>query len=113
MLLNVSYYEDGIKIIILQGRMDIVGTQEIETRFTALVASETSKIIIDLLGFEFMSSIGIGIIVRVADALLRRGGKIVILNPRVEVLRVLESTQITKVIPVFNDIGSAAAYFKG
>ncbi len=112
MILTVSILDDGVKLIILKGRMDIAGTQEIDTRLTIATASETANIIIDLSDVEFMASIGIGVMVRAANALLRRKGKMVFLNPQPIVQTALESTQIIQVIPIVRDIETARIYFK-
>jgi len=112
MLLTVSELEDGIKLISLTGRMDIVGTQEIDTRLTVATASESANIIIDLSAVEFMASIGIGVLVRAANALLHRKGKIVFMNPQSNVLHALESTQINKVVPIVNNLEAAREFLK-
>jgi anti-anti-sigma factor len=112
MLLTVTELEDGIKIITLEGRMDIDGTQKIDTRLTVATASESANVIVDLSGVEFMSSIGIGVLVRSANALKQRQGKIVLLNPQPGVFKVLEATQINTVIPIVFDIESAHAILK-
>jgi len=41
---------DGVKTIILTGRMDIAGTQEIEQQFTSLAAGQKALIAVDLSG---------------------------------------------------------------
>lgn len=53
--------EDDIKLISLKGRMDIAGTQEIDTRLTVATASVTINVIMDLADVEFMTFIGIGV----------------------------------------------------
>ena len=109
MVLNVTELEGGVKKISLQGRMDIDGTQEIDMRLTIATASESASVILDLTGVEFMSSIGIGVIVRAANALKRRHGKIVLMNPQPLVIMVLEATQIHTIIPIVPDVQSALA----
>jgi anti-sigma B factor antagonist len=109
MLLTVTQLEDGIKKISLQGRMDIDGTQEIDTRLTVATASESANVVIDLSGVDFMSSIGIGVLVRAANALKRRHGKIVLLNPQPIVSLVLEATHIGTIMPIATDMDSARA----
>lgn len=112
MLLTVTELEDGIKKITLQGRMDIDGTQKIDMRLTAVTASESANVIVDLSGVDFMSSIGIGVLVRSANALKQRQGKIVLLNPQPSVFKVLEATQINTIIPIVYDMESARALLK-
>lgn len=87
--------------------MDIVGTQNIETKFTAVTASESAKIIVDLSGVEFIASIGIGVIVLEVNALLLRGGRLVLLNPQKNVRDALEVTLITNIALVATDLDAA------
>lgn len=109
MTLDIFELENGVKKIDLKGRMDIFGTQDIETKFTAVTASEAAKVIVDLSGVDFMASIGIGVIVRAVNALFLRGGKLVMLNPQDNVCDALEMTMITKVAPITYDLNSAFA----
>ena len=51
---------DGIERIILTGRMDSAGTDQIEMRFTALTATRPARIVVDMAQVPFLSSIGIG-----------------------------------------------------
>jgi anti-sigma B factor antagonist len=111
MQLNVSVMEDGIKFITLKGRMDIMGTQEIDTNLTAHIASESSNVIIDMSGVDFIASIGIGVIAGSANALLKRQGKIVILNPQPALHNVIKLAAISKVIPIVFDMDAARSCF--
>jgi anti-anti-sigma factor len=111
MQLSVVILEDGIKLITLIGRMDIMGTQEIDTKLTAHIASESANIIIDMSGVDFIASIGIGVIAGSANALLKRQGKIVILNPQPAVHNAIKLTAVTRVIPVVFDMDAARSYF--
>ena len=58
-------------------------------------------------GVEFMSSIGVSVIVRVARALASRDGKLVLLTPRPNVRDVLVRTSIDQIIPIHGDLESA------
>lgn len=112
MTMSVTEPEEGIRLITLIGRFDILGSEKIGTPLTANIVSEDANVILDMTGVEFIASIGIGVIVGAANALLRRGGKIAMLNPREVVYKAIESTAITKVIPCYYDMESARSYLK-
>jgi anti-anti-sigma factor len=112
MQLNVVVLEDGIKYITLIVRMDIIGSQEIDTKLTSHIASESANVIIDMAGVDFIASIGIGVIAGSANALLKRHGKIVILNPQPAVFNAIKMTRITEVIPIVFDMDTARSYLK-
>jgi len=99
--------EDGVRRINLAGRMDVEGTRQIDLKFTTLSATAQGWIVVDLSGVEFMSSIGLGTLVRSAVAQNRRNGKLVLLAPRPGVDRVLIATRINVVIEVYQDFEAA------
>ncbi len=103
----------GIILLKLQGRMDITGVNKIGTSFTGYCAGERPKIIVDLAGVDFLTSIGIRLLVTNAKSIMSRGGKMVILNPTPEVMGVLEITDIPAIIPVYSQIESAEAVLLG
>ena len=76
-------------------------------KFTSLAASTRRFILVDLSAVEFISSLGLGTLVRSAAAQTLRKGKLVVLGPRPNVERVFETTRVNEVIPVFHDPDAA------
>jgi anti-anti-sigma factor len=112
MQMTVSKQEDGVTLLKLSGRMDIDGTGEIDLKLTTAAAEDGVLMITDLSGVGFMSTIGIGTLIRVAKAVRRRGGNIVILNPRPVVRLVLEKTRINEIIAMVDDYTAAVLAVK-
>jgi anti-sigma B factor antagonist len=100
-------FEDGVRMIRLKGRLDMEGAEAADLKLTSLAAVRQGYVIVDLDGVEFMSSIGVSIIVRVARAVTSRQGRLVLLKPRPNVADVLARTQIDQLIPVFTDLDAA------
>jgi anti-sigma B factor antagonist len=109
MLVEHDDLEDGVRMIRLKGRLDLEGAEAADLKLTSLAATRQNYVIVDLNGVEFMSSIGISVIVRVARALTSRKGRLVLLKPRPNVADVLARTQIDQVIPVFVELSDARA----
>ena len=107
MLVEHDDLEDGIRMIRLKGRLDLEGTEAADLKLTSLAATSKNFVIVDLEGVEFLSSIGVSIIVRVARAATARQGRLVLLAPRPNVADVLFRTQIDQVIPVLYDLAAA------
>jgi anti-sigma B factor antagonist len=107
MLVEHDDLEDGVRMIRLKGRLDLEGAEAADLKLTSLAATKKNFVIVDLEGVEFMSSIGISVIVRVARALTSRQGRLVLLSPRPNVADVLARTQIDQLIPVFGELGAA------
>ncbi len=93
----------------LEGRMDIIGTQEIDLKFTGMTAAPRKAIIVDLSGVDFLASIGIRTLLLNTKAINNRGGKLVILNPDANIAKILLMAGIDVLIPIFNDLESALA----
>jgi anti-sigma B factor antagonist len=107
MQLTFEDLDDGVRRINLAGRMDVEGTEEIDLKLTSLSASKQGWIVLDLSGVDFMSSLGLGTLVRCASAQILRKGKLVLLSPQANVERVLETTRVNEVVAVFHDFAAA------
>ena len=106
MEIHFSEQENGIRLIKLNGRLDIIGTGKIETVFTGFCAGEKVRVVVDLSEVDFLASIGIRLLVTTAKSLASRGGKIALLNPIPEVQQVLEITGIPAIIPIYSHLES-------
>lgn len=100
----------GVQKIILSGRMDSAGTQQIDLRFTALTATKPARIVLDFSQVSFLASIGIRTLVQNARALARRGGRMVLAGPQPLVEDVLRLAGVDSLIPVYADSASAYAH---
>lgn len=106
--LEAQELNNEIKHIKLVGRLDIQGSSEIETSFATQSACKKEKVIVDLSELDFLASIGIRLLLTTAKAQAKRGGKIVLLNPKPLVEDVLKTAGIDTLIPLYNDIALAS-----
>lgn len=109
MELQYSETERGVRVIKLKGTLDIGGVGQIETRFAGHCAGENARVIVDVAEVEFLSSIGIRLLLLNAKSVSSRGGKMVLLAPTAEVEEVLELTGILPVIPAYPSANAAEA----
>jgi anti-sigma B factor antagonist len=107
MEIHFGEIDNGIGLIKLDGKLDIIGTGEIETKFTGYCSGDHIRMIVDLSGVDFLASIGIRMLVTTAKSVASRGGKMVLLNPIPDVLGVLEITGIPSIIPIYSQLESA------
>ena len=101
--------EDGVRMIKLNGRLDLEGSDAVDLKLTSLCGTRKGFVIVDMSGVEFMSSIGVSVIVRVARACMARQGRLVLLSPRANVHDVLVRTSIDQIIPIYLDLPAARA----
>ncbi len=103
MRLESELLDDQILKIVLDGRLDVEGTQAIDMRFTALTATKQAAILVDMSRVSFLASIGMRTLLSCAKAASKRGGKIVLLNPQPMVKAVLDRSGVATLIPVYED----------
>jgi len=111
MELAVHDLDSGILEISLSGRMDIIGTQQIDLKFTALTSTRKAQILVDLSNVTFIASIGIRTLITTAKAQKARGGTMVLFKPIDQVEQVLRATGIDSIIPIAHDIEAARGAF--
>ena len=109
MEIKFSELNDGINAIKLCGRLDIMGTGEIETKFAGYCSGDRIRVIVDLSELDYIASIGIRLLVMNAKSIASRQGKMVLLNPNPQTMSVLELAGIPSIIPIYSHLESAEA----
>lgn len=91
----------------LSGRMDILGVQAIDMKFTALTAAPKAPVLVDMSEVSFLASLGVRTLLSSAKDLSKRGGHMVLYKPQPTVLDVLKSMGVSSLIPVYDDLDAA------
>lgn len=107
--LDMELIENGITKASLNGRLDIEGTNEIDSEFSTLGHIKGAKILVDLTDVSFIASIGMRTFLRSATALSNRKGKMVLFNAQPLVKDALASAGIDTLIPMFDEMDAAIA----
>lgn len=107
MELQFSELENGISQLKLIGVLDVQGVDAIGTKFAGYSTGDQSKVLVDLSEVEFLTSIGIRLLVTTAKSVVSRDGKLVLLNPNENVKSVLEMTGIMDIIPIHASLEQA------
>jgi anti-anti-sigma factor len=97
--IKICDFGDIGKKVTLIGKLDIVGAQKIEMPLAAL-AGTRSSIVIDMVGVDFIASIGIRQLVLAAKAVARGAGKLVLLAPTPLVTEVLVTSGLLDLLPI-------------
>jgi anti-anti-sigma factor len=109
MEINCEQLDGDIFKINLKGRMDILGNEDIDLKFSGATAAPRKFFIVDLSEVNFIASIGIRTLLLIAKATHNRNGKIVILNPDSQVKKILLMAGIDMVIPIVDTLDLAIA----
>jgi anti-sigma B factor antagonist len=108
MEMQVQEREGGVTNVVLRGRLDTVGAGAIDLNFN-VVAGAKHAIIVDLSEVDFLSSLGIRVLVMGARAVKNKGGKTVVFSPAENVSSALRTARIDELIPVISDRAAALA----
>jgi anti-anti-sigma factor len=107
MQIDSETLDNGILKVNLSGRLDVLGAQAIDMKFTALTATQKAHVLVDMSEVSFLASLGMRTLLSSAKALSNRGGHMVLYKPQPNVLDVLETSGISSLIPVCNDLEEA------
>ena len=99
MNMQIEALATGVVKVVLAGRMDAAGAGAIDLQFNAIAGSHRG-LIVDMGAVDFLASIGIRTLMLGAKTMQRRGGALILLAPRPEVLEVLEITGVLDLLPV-------------
>jgi anti-anti-sigma factor len=109
MRLQYSELDNGIRLIKLNGTLDINGVSRVEREFVRRCAGENVCVLVDLSKVNYISSIGIPLLINSAKAVVKNGGKMALLNPQNNVENILELTGIALIIPIHHGLDTAVA----
>jgi anti-anti-sigma factor len=109
MEMRYSELDNGIRLITLIGTLDMQGTFSVEVQFARHCAGENVRVLVDLSGVTYLSSIGIPMLINTARSVSSEGGKMGLVGPIYDVHRVLEITGVTLIIPIYHDFDTAVA----
>ena len=112
MELKVEKHGDGVTELHLKGRLDTAGTGAIELQFSAATGANRA-VIVNLSEVEFLTSLGVRLLLQGAKTAKSKGGKLVLLQPRELVLNVLKTAGIEPLVPTFQDRSAALAAVTG
>lgn len=112
MQLQYSELDNGVRLLELSGVLDMNGTYAIEVEFVRHSAGKDVRVLVDLSKVNYISSIGIPMLVNSAKSVTSHGGKMVLLNPQKSVEDILEMAGIPLIIPIIYDFDTAILELK-
>src|SRR5262245_2843391 len=110
--ITISEFGNGGKKVTLVGKLDIAGAARIELPL-ATVAGSRQNVVVDMIGVDFIASIGIRHLVMAAKAVARGRGKFLLLNPTPLVTEVLTTAGLDQLLPIVRSEDEAIAVLGG
>ncbi|MEB3164259.1 MAG: STAS domain-containing protein [Prochlorothrix sp.] len=109
MRLEITDLDHRILQAKLIGRMDMQGTQAIDTEFGLKLGSSLLPVLVDMSEVDFLASIGMRTLISTARGVHNRGHKLVLLNPQPLVKESLVAAGFDQLIPMYDDFEAACA----
>lgn len=104
----------NLRRILLAGRMDILGTEQIADRFAAYATEDNRNIVVDFTGVTFLASIGIRALISNAKALHKIGGRMaLVVDENTSVARTLDATGIDVLLQTYKNMKDAELSLTG
>jgi len=108
MQISTEELDGGVTKVVLDGRLDIAGSQAIDLKMN-VIAGTKKGVLVDMQKVCFIGSMDLRTLVAPAQAIRGRGGKIVLLGPTEMVESVLKASSIDTLIPIHHQLQSAVA----
>ncbi len=106
--LATEQLDGGITKVVLDGSLDIAGAAAIDLRMN-VIGGASKAVLVDMKQVTFIGSMGLRALVQPARAISKRGGKIAIFGPQELVEKVLTTSGIDTMIPIYHDYEAAVA----
>ena len=111
MEMTVTDGPEGATIVYLDGRFDILGAQQVDSRFMNL-AESAKALIVDASKVTFIASLGVRTLMVSAKTLMRRGAYMAVCGPSEDVEAVLRSTGFDELVGLHPDVEDAIKSYK-
>jgi anti-anti-sigma factor len=111
--MSVEELASGALCVALQGRLDTVGVDQVEAKFTDAVLGTDRDAAIDLGAVSFLASMGVRLIIATARAQKARGRLLVLFGAKAQVQSTLQMVALDQIIPVLPDRDQATARLAG
>ncbi len=105
--MKIIQADDEITHVVLDGRFDIQGAGEVDSRFGEL-AKSSKALVVDLAKVSFLASLGVRTLMLSAKALISRGADMAVCGANENVDKVLRTTGFNEVAGIYSDYESAA-----
>ena len=104
----------GVTVITVRGRLDPSDGQDpLEAAVNAAIEGGKMNILMDLRSVSYISSTGIGSLIKAYRSVLKKKGKVKLLNPSQCVKNILSISKLDGVFEIFTDERQALTSFAG
>lgn len=107
----LTRHEGGIPVLVLRGRLNQASADALHAAAMEAATQADKALIIDMGGVDFIASVGIRALIRPAQSLSLRGGKLTIANLSPKMDEFFRLTGLDQTFSVHATVAEAAADF--
>lgn len=96
-------------LVELAGEADVTGSETLRALLETQTRTKPGLLVIDMSGLRFMDSAALQAILRAHKALGKDGGRLALVSPHDTVARVLQMTEVDRIVPVYDSVDAARA----
>ncbi len=104
---DVRTREDGVGVVIPQGRLNMVSARRLKEVLAEMVSSGTHRIVVDMAETTFLDSSGLGALIGGLKSARQAGGDLRIARPTPAVHAVFELTNLDRVLRARDSVEGA------
>lgn len=97
----------GDCVVTVTGEVDVYTSPSLKERLVEAADEGCTKIIVSLDGVGFIDSSGLGVLVGLLRRVKERGGKLVLVCSREQILKIFRITGLDKVFPIVGSVDEA------
>jgi anti-anti-sigma factor len=98
---------DGKTIITLSGRIDSTSSNEFEEKLVSIIDAGTTKMVVDFLNVQFISSAGLRVLLLAAKKVKPNGGKVILSNLSTSVKEVFDISGFSSLFTICASVQEA------
>ncbi|PKN19710.1 MAG: anti-sigma factor antagonist [Deltaproteobacteria bacterium HGW-Deltaproteobacteria-6] len=111
LMMNIENKMPGYYVVTLNGRLDSITYADCEAKITPILIPATKSIVMDMSNLDYISSMGLRVILKTRQIMETQGGKVFIVNMQPQIKKVLEIANLLHGMTLFASIKEADDYF--
>jgi len=101
--------QGDVVIVRLRGSADMGQAASLDRRLGQFLREGSCRLVLDLAGLAFASSMALGAFIRAHVQCRARSGRLLLLSPQPALLRVLQTTRLTDLFEITSDLEEAVS----
>ncbi|MGM0507711.1 MAG: STAS domain-containing protein [Fusobacteriota bacterium] len=111
MKLDMTKEENGIKLVSIEGEIDVYTSLEIKKDLNQIIDEDGLKLVIDLDQVTYIDSSGLGVFVTILKKINKKGGNMKLINLQPSVEKIFEITRLKKFFEIYENKEEAIKSF--